>query len=117
MSKESKNSERNGQRESNRYQNREARQQFSGTGNRKQGASGSGGWKSNNQSNSQNRNRQSFYKKNNEAQGNANYAGRGNNQGNLTDKKNIKCFNCGKMEHYAREFRTRNVRQMGNEKQ
>ena len=117
LSKESKNSERNGQRESNRYQNREARQQFSGTGNRKQGASGSGRWKSNNQSNSQNRNRQSFYKKNNEAQGNANYAGRGNNQGNSTDKKNIKCFNCGKMGHYARECRTRNVRQMGNEEQ
>ena len=71
LSKESKNSERNGQGESNRYQNREARQQFSGTGNRKQGASGSGRWNSNNQSNSQNRNRQSFYKKNNEAQGNA----------------------------------------------
>ena len=29
----------------------------------------------------------------------------------------IKCFNCGKMGHYVRECRTKNVRQMGNEEQ
>ena len=61
--------------------------------------------------------RQSFYKKNNEAYGNANYTGRGNNQGNSMDKRNIKCFNCGKMGHYVRECKTKNVRQMGNGEQ